>query len=207
MYGKDILCGNRKSTIEILHKMILSMCWKISLIQIWNFASFHIYELVDIFSHDVIKWKDFLRYWAFVRGIHRSNKRLSKQSWDWWFVTPLWSHCNDMSPTDTESQGISRYPIDQVYLYYSGHSVWRVHELISSWHPIHMADHVHIAKKIDCQLFSEILGASWIVIAIHSLRPGDAIWWQRSRSTLAQVMAWCLTAPSQYLNQCWAYYQ
>ena len=38
---------------------------------------------------------------------------------------------------------------------------------------------------------------------INSLRPSDAIWRQRSRSTLAQVMACCLTAPSHYLNQCW----
>ena len=37
----------------------------------------------------------------------------------------------------------------------------------------------------------------------NSLWPGDAIWWQRSGSTLAQVMACCLTAPSHYLNQCW----
>ena len=37
----------------------------------------------------------------------------------------------------------------------------------------------------------------------HSLGSGDAIWWQRSGTTLAQVMAWCLTAPSHYLNQCW----
>ena len=68
---------------------------------------------------DVIKWKHFSRYWPFVRGIHRSpvnsphkgqgrgallfslicalNKRLSKQSWCWWFKTPshpLWRHCN-----------------------------------------------------------------------------------------------------------------
>ena len=28
-------------------------------------------------------------------------------------------------------------------------------------------------------------------------------WWNRSGSTLAQVMACCLTAPSHYLNQCW----
>ena len=33
--------------------------------------------------------------------------------------------------------------------------------------------------------------------------PSDTIWWQRSRSTLAQVMACCLTAPSHHLNQCW----
>ena len=38
---------------------------------------------------------------------------------------------------------------------------------------------------------------------INSLRPSDAIWWLRSGSTLAQVMACYLTAPSHYLNQCW----
>ena len=36
-----------------------------------------------------------------------------------------------------------------------------------------------------------------------SLWPSDAIWRHRSGSTLAQVMACCLTAPSHYLNQCW----
>ena len=29
------------------------------------------------------------------------------------------------------------------------------------------------------------------------------IWWHKSWSTLAQVMACCLMAPSHYLNQCW----
>ena len=70
---------------------------------------------------DVMKWKHFPRYWPFVQGIHRSpvnlphtgqwrvtwsfalffdlclNKRLSKQSWGWWFETPLCllrRHCN-----------------------------------------------------------------------------------------------------------------
>ena len=38
---------------------------------------------------------------------------------------------------------------------------------------------------------------------INSLWPSDAIWRQWSRSTLMQVMACCLTAPSHYLNQCW----
>ena len=38
---------------------------------------------------------------------------------------------------------------------------------------------------------------------INSLWPSDAIMWQGSRSTLFQVMACCLTAPSHYLNQCW----
>ena len=38
---------------------------------------------------------------------------------------------------------------------------------------------------------------------VNSLWPNDAMWRQRSWSTLAQVMACCLTAPSHYLNQCW----
>ena len=38
---------------------------------------------------------------------------------------------------------------------------------------------------------------------VNSLWPSDAIWRQGSRSTLDQVMACCLTAPSHYLNQCW----
>ena len=75
---------------------------------------------LENYHDDVIKWKHFPRYWSFVRGIHRSplnsphkgqwrgalmfslicavNKRLSKQSWGWWFETQshsLWHHCND----------------------------------------------------------------------------------------------------------------
>ena len=50
----------------------------------------------------VIKWKHFLRYWPFVRGFDvyfdlLLNKRLSKQSWGWWFETPScpsWWYCN-----------------------------------------------------------------------------------------------------------------
>ena len=69
---------------------------------------------------DVIAWKHFPCYWSFVRAENspvtgefptqrpvtrsfdafcdlRLNKRLSKQSWGWWFETPscpLWRHCN-----------------------------------------------------------------------------------------------------------------
>ena len=38
---------------------------------------------------------------------------------------------------------------------------------------------------------------------VNLLWPSDVIWRQGSRSTLAQVMACCLTAPSHYLHQCW----
>ena len=40
-------------------------------------------------------------------------------------------------------------------------------------------------------------------VFLNSLWPGDAIWRQRSGSTLAQAMACCLMAASHYLNQCW----
>ena len=74
---------------------------------------------VSPYHDDVIKWNHSPRYWPFVRGIHRSpvnsphkghwrgalvfslicalNKRLSEQSWGWWFETQscsLWRHCN-----------------------------------------------------------------------------------------------------------------
>ena len=41
----------------------------------------------------------------------------------------------------------------------------------------------------------------WEVITLLWL--SDTIWWQRSGSTLAQVMACYLRAPSHYRNQCW----
>ena len=37
----------------------------------------------------------------------------------------------------------------------------------------------------------------------NSLWPYDAIWRHSSGSTLVQLMACCLMAPSYYLNQCW----
>ena len=40
-------------------------------------------------------------------------------------------------------------------------------------------------------------------VSLSSLGPSDTIWRQKTGSTLAQVMACCLTAPSHYLNQCW----
>ena len=37
----------------------------------------------------------------------------------------------------------------------------------------------------------------------NSLWPSKARWWHRSQSTLAQVMACCLMAPSHCLKLCW----
>ena len=44
----------------------------------------------------------------------------------------------------------------------------------------------------------------WMMsMVFNSLGPSDAIWHWRSWSTLVQVIACCLTAPSRHLNQCW----
>ena len=39
--------------------------------------------------------------------------------------------------------------------------------------------------------------------ALNSFWPSDTSLWNKSRSTLTQVMVYCLMSPSHYLNQCW----
>ena len=58
-------------------------------------------------------------------------------------------------------------------------------------------------NKICHNLINKITIFQWCFLDyFNSFGPSDAIWRQRSGSTLAQVMACCLTAPSHYLNQC-----
>ena len=51
-------------------------------------------------------------------------------------------------------------------------------------------------KTTDWTLFCHAFNSWW---------PSDAIWQQGFRSTVVQVMACCLTAPSHYQNQCWLF--
>ena len=80
-----------------------------------NIERFFVWDKNTLSHDDVMKWKHFPRYWSFVRGIHqwipctkasdaelwcflRLNKRLSKESWGWWFEMPsrpLWRHRNE----------------------------------------------------------------------------------------------------------------
>ena len=48
--------------------------------------------------------------------------------------------------------------------------------------------------KLHFKKITQLFNTSW---------PIDIIWWHRSGRTLAQVVDWCLTAPSHYLHQCW----
>ena len=54
---------------------------------------------------------------------------------------------------------------------------------------------------LNCQFIKAMYSSSRQVL-LNLLWPNDAIWRQRSRSTLVQVMACCLTVPSHFLNQC-----
>ena len=110
-----------KTSERVMHRWVKSPV-ALLLFSIFGFGTHH---------DDVIKWKHFPRNWPFVQGIHRSpvnslhkghmtrsfgfffdlrlNKRLSKQSWGWWFETlsrPLWWHCIGDSGRKTLDQTI-----------------------------------------------------------------------------------------------------
>ena len=55
-----------------------------------------------------------------------------------------------------------------------------------------------IAKQVSgCDVWNHAMSS------FNSLWFSDAICWHKSGSTLVQVMACCLMAPSHHLNQCW----
>ena len=72
--------------------------------------------------------------------------------------------------------------------------------LYNAWHRLRKLT-LFFWSFFGCEMF-------WISFRLpsdifNSLGPSDAIWRQKTGSTLAQVMACCLTAPSHYLTQCW----
>ena len=58
---------------------------------------------------------------------------------------------------------------------------------------------VHLAREKFLVYPRFMMSLRWINSVWHN----DAMCRHRSGSTLVQVMAWCLTAPSHYLSQCW----
>ena len=61
---------------------------------------------------------------------------------------------------------------------------------------------IHVGESAQ-QLIHSTLLVIMPLGGVNSVWPRDAIWRHRSGSTLTQVMACCLMAPSHYLNQCW----
>ena len=105
-----------------MHVCVYYLYIQICFIYIWSelHSKYDVYRIY-VRHDDVIKWRHFPRYWPFVRGVHRSpvnfphaqrpvtrsfdvffdlrpNKRLSEQSWGWWFdmlSCSLWRHRNE----------------------------------------------------------------------------------------------------------------
>ena len=61
----------------------------------------------------------------------------------------------------------------------------------------------YVRLQLQACLLSKWLDEKTFFFLMNLLWPSDARWWHGTGSILVQVMAWCLTAPSQYLNQCW----
>ena len=74
---------------------------------------------------------------------------------------------------------------------------------LNQWWLVYL--HIYASHSLN-DLTMVMIMACCLIISwtnINSLWPNDAIWGHRSASTLSQVMACCLTAPSHHLDQCW----
>ena len=92
----------------------------------------------------------------------------------------------------------------------NGYSIYMINWVGTAWYSMHVSK-----KTIGQSRYGYLKCIDWVGIILHnyfksihlpeinSLWTNDAIRWHSSGWTLALVMAWCLTAPSHYLNQCW----
>ena len=73
----------------------------------------------------------------------------------------------------------------------------------TSWTPNNRTFCIHnVLRNIVSNICDKI---KWCLVShwISWLWPSDSIWRHKSGTTLARVMACCLTASSHYLSQCW----
>ena len=84
-------------------------------------------------------------------------------------------------------------PLSETMMVSSPTQVKSLCQATTSWRQIFEFDELSLNKLNWCFMQRTVI----------SLWPGDAMWHHRTGSTLAQVMACCLTAPSHFLNQCW----
>ena len=101
---KSILTSDLQYNSDILQKCF-PLCRLSSLNLVIFLLNFNVHRTYIQFQHIQVgslwghQMEIFPRYRPFMRGIHRwPVKRLSKQSWGWWFQTPSlpsWRHCNE----------------------------------------------------------------------------------------------------------------
>ena len=141
-------------------------CTEEKLISVSIFPSvciLHHYRTIRKHLHDdFVKWRHFPRYWSFVRGLHLLpvnsphkdqwrgdlmisclNKRLSKQSWSWWFKTPslsLWRYCNERAVSSSEGHEDTLYSVSRVHIHsphiiFATGAFWRQFDTTSLFRP------------------------------------------------------------------------
>ena len=101
-----------------------------------------------------------------------------------------------MVPTVSQSQHVApNHYLNQFWL------------IVSSFDPQKWTDCckilINVQRFVLKKIHFKIASILFLPQCINLLWPSDAMWWHRTGSTLARVMACCLVAPSHYLNQCW----
>ena len=126
----------------------------------------------------------------------------------------MWHLCITTGPFSTVFQLLRRnypsYYCEITWLLYFNKFILETSKQIQLYV---MEDVGRVACLTHCSgNFNNYLTSHWIrweyllvnsQVLVDSLWPSDTIWRHKYGSTLAQVMACCLTAPSHYLNQCW----
>ena len=77
--------------------------------------------------------------------------------------------------------------------------------VISSWLVVKSGRGYWLLNAAICMVAKHGESNHKALVELDSLWPSEAIWRRKSGSTLAHIMACCLTAPSHYLNQCWLF--
>ena len=145
------------------------------------------------------------------QGISRSDVILTQFSKNILVSSPsmfkAWQR-NNILNTNT-LWGVIQYPLRYMYMGSSRWSLGSVAQQLTICLSIIMflyskTLHKHTKRRVVWVWNIVLEHTKYLVnLALNSLWPSDIIRRQRSVSTLAQVMACCLTAPSHYLNQCW----
>ena len=139
----------------------------------------------------------------------------------WGAMTLMWLHSDEQNSTG-QSMGTD---VDTAFIWGYQWSHLHKHWLDSwRWYSVHLRyqwSHLHkhwltswrwysVQLRISVRPFTQALACQKLTLQdsfcckiVLQLTHCGLVMPYRSRSTSAQVMACCLTAPSHYLNQCW----
>ena len=141
--------------------------------------------------NDVIKWKHFLRYWPSVRGTHRSPVNSPhKGQWRGALMLSLICAWINGLVNNRESGDLRRHWAHYDVIVMNRGKTFKLIYAACSHCPKQIIAYVELCPTYHTnRLISTLMGLS-----VSQL-------WGICRSTLAQVMACCLMAPTYYMNR------